>query len=1039
MQIYKTLENGINIVEYHPSLAAGIAEMRNLSSEDWGGQSGDTESQVLARHAGASYLNVYIALDGDIVVGYCSFGKDYFDANTLYIAYLTVRPDYQNKKIGKALVLMCVNRTIELGYPRLTLHTWSGNTAAVPLYKKCGFMWEDRPNSVYLTNLIPTIATNPLFTGFFAKADWYADSIRSLEISPDGEKINDFENFCYTWEKGGDNLKVGFERTGRQIRMIETADYKIELTAQDHKLAYGLDYNCSFLIENKSGKNLNIKITGQDDKNIKFNYNLDTQVTGVQEFPASFYIGEISEPQDEWRLHPCLLANVEINGQAITFGMGIDTKFPISIGLHREVKVSQKGMEYETHLNLESALLEDANITINVPDNNTLTIKGSPFAVNIPSKRKACIETTSTTLNIGSENLTVHCKAIIKNGKEFNFTVPLQFDVRDLTSAYAYENLYGWNIVNGPWQLAKYKQGSDVDLSHLLNASYWSNFEPPKFGKPYDDEFNLMKPKAKMYRDDTKMVMELEYASEKYAGMVVTQIYTLCASGVVTRANRVENRSSINYDLMMRDTCFLCLGDRTIFSYNGQIMQNHTTPHPDGDNYGFSAISPEEFDENWVFEASSTNPAGYVWPIEYKPVVQWGSGLIFEHSMGELAPGQTCETLPIVCTYGLFTNYNDLRNYARQIFKRDVQTPIKRVEVRLNGYNPFVAGKDVKLEVDNNRNIVLQGDLIVSSNLFKTQIQTNPADERVPCNKFDLQLSKTDSAIEVVNLVMNLAIYEKSYNRALFFPKGNVSCTRDDTRYVCSNGAITFKADPKYGHMCYSLTDTKGQEWLLNQYPEHKPFAWWNPFLGGISPEIPHMNTISLLKETVIADFAEKRDNYGNIWSGICTTLHIQENHWLKDATYKCYYLTLPGLPLLCTFFELHNNTGQGKGDVMGITAFLNVGENVKDVFVEATNKNRDECRLRLGSDGVGTQFENIAVVKSPRAENLYAFRGNKGNPYYQNGLNGDNKMPLHIGFYGIEASAPNGGVFTSCPIFLLVTDKNLPEGALDDLERLKF
>jgi len=65
-------------------------------------------------------------------------------------------------------------------------------------------------------------------------------------------------------------------------------------------------------------------------------------------------------------------------------------------------------------------------------------------------------------------------------------------------------------------------------------------------------------------------------------------------------------------------------------------------------------------------------------------------------------------------------------------------------------------------------------------------------------------------------------------------PKGDITTSNEGTVYCVSNGAITFKADPNYGHGCYSLTDAKGREWLLNQYPEHKSYSWFNPFIGGI-------------------------------------------------------------------------------------------------------------------------------------------------------------------------------------------------------------
>ena len=255
MKIYETLENGIQIVEYEDSLAATIADMWNRSNDAWGGGSGiKTASQVIARNAGAAHYNVYIAMAGEEAVGYCSLARYFGDADTLYISLLGVRPDYHGKKVGKALVLQCMERTMELGYSRIDLHTWSGNTSAVPLYKKCGYLWEDRPDSTHLVNFIPMILKTELFADFFKKADWYNHSTRSLDIVPDGVKMNNFEIFGYSWEMDGETLAVGFERTGRRMRLIETNDYRIELMANEHALAFGLDYTCTFTLKIKQAK-----------------------------------------------------------------------------------------------------------------------------------------------------------------------------------------------------------------------------------------------------------------------------------------------------------------------------------------------------------------------------------------------------------------------------------------------------------------------------------------------------------------------------------------------------------------------------------------------------------------------------------------------------------------------------------------------------------------------------------------------------------------------------------------------------------------
>jgi len=1039
MKVYETLESGIKIVEYEPSLAASIAEMWNLSSDDWGGSSSlKTASQIISEHETASHFNVFIALDGDTAVGYCSFGRYYYDSGTMYIPLLGVRTDYKNKKIGKALVLRCVQRTIELGYPRLDLYTWSGNTAAVPLYKKCGFLWEDRPNSTHLANFMPTILTAPIFAEFFAKADWYADSTREIEIAPDGIEVNNFELFGYSWVKDGENLAVGFERTGRQMRMIETNDYKIELVAQNHELAFGTDYNCTFVIENKTGKELNIKITGREDKNIKLDYALDTQVTGKQEFHTTFYVGETNEVQDAWKIHPCLLADVEINGQSVTFGMGIEAKFPLVVELQRECVVDQVGMTVKTFIDLSSALLEDGEVAIHVPESSLLKIAESNiFTTKISARGKASISTTATTLAIGFEALELDCTATLKSGKTLTFTAPLHIFTKDITHAYSGENLQKYTMCNGPWWLNFSKDDNEVHIKNILNSGYsCGELLPPKFGKPYDDEFNLLKPSVKMYQQDTAMVLEAEFASEKFPGMVVTQVYTLFATGVISRKNRVQNRSDKNQHVMLWDGHWFELGDKTTFSYNGQVMQNCDMSNSDSIIHGLGSLNPDNFDENWVFEASPTNPRGYCWPMDHKPSFKWGSFVSFEIDPGALAPGQVFETQPVVYAYGIFADYNSFRNYARQIFDKEPMIPSNNVDIMVNGYNPFVAAQDIKLEVINNREQILAGDIVVNSG-GQTLSQTNPEEEQVERNTFNFQPSLAQN-IDLATVRLNTAGYDKTYNKALFFPKGNITRSQDGTVYSISNGAIHFKVDPAYGNVCYSLTDAKNQEWLLNKYPNHEPYSWFNPFLGGIRVGPYDMNNVTILKEKITADFAEVCDNFGNLWQGICVTLDVNEFDKFKGAVYKTYYMTLPGLPVLCTFFRFENGTGQYKDNWVVMGAYFNPDDNFKNVFVETMDKNHRAYRVHMGTESFDDiNFQNTAVIKSAREEQLYTFHGNKNNTRL-NYFWGNNKIPV-TGGTEMQVCAAHGETFTSSPLFLIITDKNLPLDALDDLERVKF
>ncbi|MCL2708845.1 MAG: GNAT family N-acetyltransferase, partial [Defluviitaleaceae bacterium] len=510
MHIYETLENGVNIVEFEPGMAQAVADMWNQSWESWGGESAiQTAANVLSDVCGGAYKNVFVAEKDGEALGFASLSVYYADSDALYLHVLNVRPDWHGAKLGKALVLKCVNRTIELGYPRLDIHTWPGNTKAVPVYKKCGYMWEDRVDSTHLVNFIPTVLKTEACAYFFENADWYADSARTIEIVPDGVKENKFELFKYSWEKDGRRLSAGFERTGRRLRLLETDDYRVELIAESHELAFGLEYDCSFVAVNKSGAPLNIKISGNDDKNVSLKYDAEGDVIGSRSFDARFFVGEIDEPQDIWRPHPCVQAEVLINGKSALFGLGIETKWPAGLSVDELKRICVPGAEYDCFFNITSALRQNAKIKIKLPERNRVV--GFDFCereIDVEALGRVSFKARAASEGYGHEAASVEYEVVLADGREVRYKRPYHFVSRGLCGAFHYESETGYSISSGPWQLTLGKNGAYAWSNHATGSIRAPGYPIGQLGRPYSDEFTRMKPVSVKYEisgDSVKM------------------------------------------------------------------------------------------------------------------------------------------------------------------------------------------------------------------------------------------------------------------------------------------------------------------------------------------------------------------------------------------------------------------------------------------------------------------------------------------------------------------------------------------------------
>ncbi|MGM0437874.1 MAG: GNAT family N-acetyltransferase, partial [Bacillota bacterium] len=105
------MKKNIKICEYEDKYAESLAEMWNKSSENWGGYDHlITTETIIDEHKHIDFINTYLAVDKEknCVVGYCGFSEYRNDEGALYLPILNVRPDYQGKSIGKALVLKTV-------------------------------------------------------------------------------------------------------------------------------------------------------------------------------------------------------------------------------------------------------------------------------------------------------------------------------------------------------------------------------------------------------------------------------------------------------------------------------------------------------------------------------------------------------------------------------------------------------------------------------------------------------------------------------------------------------------------------------------------------------------------------------------------------------------------------------------------------------------------------------------------------------------------------------------------------------------------
>jgi len=1039
MKVYKTLPDGTQIVEYDDSMAQAVADMWNKSGDGWGGtfDSGIyTAERVISKRANGVFFNVYIALKDGEALGYCSFNRYYKDADTAYVHLLNVRPDHHGKGLGKELVLMCVNETIARGMPRLDIHTWPGNTKAVPMYKKCGYFWEDRSDTTHLSNFIPTVLATDLVKDYFKKADWYADSTRVIEIKPDGNKVNKFELYEYQWEKDGESLKVGFEKTGRRINLVETDDYRIEMTAEHHDLAFGLDYSCKYHVKNKTGKDLNVTINAKDNDVIDFKGSWTENVTDEATFDGTFYVNAITEAQDDMRMHPCVLADVTINGRYAEFGLGIEPKFPVTVSLGRKLRAVKPGMHETIYVNIKNALASDSTVRFKLPQNPMMQFDQSEYEVKMTKGKDASVAVNATLTGYGYDEALLSCEITTDTGNNIELTRPLHIVNQGLTGQFRFDLEDSRCAANGLWRLKLNKKNNELWFSRIVDSGFVYS-QVSQLGKPYDDEFNLMKPAdIRVTTEETFIKVETDFVSGKFPGAIMTEIFEFNSAGTFYRRCRVTNKGTGDLVLSVKVSLWTDIGKRPVFHYDGEIHEI-----ADKMDYGFDTLEKDKEMENWVFDASGDSHSGIYWPAHLKPDIKWGDFFDFEYSTGVLSPEQSFETESIVYMADVFRNYKDFRNYVLDLSDDRQALPHNHTETIVNNGNPVISSDTIELTVKNNRHNIRDGIITVSSpdGLFSEENQTNCDEELCPENTFKLPIKSGETSISFADFYFRLSGHEKNIRHVLLMPdKTEIKTQEQNGIYAVENNNLCFKLSPEFSDAVYSMKYGEN-EWFFSKYPVHEPYAWWNPFIGGIKTQLQRMGNTFVLREKITAAFTSETDNFGNSWTGIRSDIMIENFEEYKGIHLSQYYLTLPGVPVLCHYTKIENNTGRYM-DIEPSTMLLLSGKDTQSEVRAEMKEGSIVCKVRPGSIDDEFRYDRLVIIaregETPRPEKLFVFKDSERD----NGqsLIGIDDLITYCSL-SMKKSVPSGGSYTTMPVFCILSEKNLTLESLDDLRRIEF
>src|SRR5581483_10586221 len=255
-------------------------------------------------------------------VGYCDLEAQPGQTDLAYIPLLGARLSHHGKGVGKMLLRELVRRATEMGYRQVTLHTWPGNTKAVPLYKKTGFNWVPETN-VFMRNFIPTALTIPAGKAFFANRDWYECLEREIVVAPDDVKWKGMQVYPYRFRDGDDFLNLIFDAASERLTALETPEYAVSCVIPVEEAPAGETVPITWEITPHGGRALEVALLTEAEDGLEVSVQERLHVDRETTLTHELRIAPDAQPRREGQTAHRVRSTLLIDGQPLVLETGV--------------------------------------------------------------------------------------------------------------------------------------------------------------------------------------------------------------------------------------------------------------------------------------------------------------------------------------------------------------------------------------------------------------------------------------------------------------------------------------------------------------------------------------------------------------------------------------------------------------------------------------------------------------------------------------------------------------------------------------------
>ncbi len=968
----------MKIVEYSAKYAAQIADMWNKSGENWGNDTNiKTAEDILQEESASGNIKLYLAIDNNEVVGYCSFSEYRGDEGASYLPLLNVRPDYHGKKVGKQLILTVLEDAIKSKWSRFDLYTWSGNIKAMPLYKKCGFFWEKKNNTVHLMNFIPYVYQTELLDQYMEKIDWYKDSKRIVDMNQDGDLRGEFDIYTYEFSNSETSLLLEFERKGRGLTLIQTPEFKIELKMKNQDLVFGQSYEVEFEVVSNTKEPIDLKILGKNNKNINFDFEFEGKVTD-QVIKSLVYVDKIEKEQDEGKTHPVVEADVYVNGKLATFKLGLNPKFPIQTKLRTDDTAKRISRDEVCYLEVENNFTERKDVSFKFKNSFVTFKEVNPIILEPKEKRVVELEYTLKEYGFYDEVVEVSVDGI-------HFENRIQGVFNGVTGSFTAEMDDYFVISSGRYLMYFEKSNNMLILKKDSDVDVSSAVMPPEIGLPYTLELHNVKPTVEFINNNE---MEITFVSNDFPNTKVI-LHAANYDGVGTAQYELINEGT-ERELRLLCNVWQNLTDAVV-PYSGELLE--IIGH---DGSGLGDIENSKIDENWIFEKKFES--GIYWEGDMR-INGWK--MAFESPLSTLKNGESVFA-PQITLSNAHRKYEEFRKFVGYKSARPVRNYMK---LNVNDGNPFYQEEYI-VQFENDRKVDLKGTIEIDENISDLIDPTKSSSKNL---KAKIELEDRTFAV----------------NKKMFKTSGEIDLSVQDGVHVVRNGILDFKVDERFADSIYSLSKD-GIEWLDSNYPTPSERSWWGSWIGGITYYTKGLPETVKQQESWNVEFTSVHDNFSNEWEGIKSTIRIEKEPKLKGLVIENFYLTLPGVNVLLNVTRVTNNTGK----LMLHKEF--------ERTLAVGGKKEEQFKVHIGDQvfkcwdkGIEQKTDGYVKYTSLRKDILHVFSPHSENVLPETQTEVNILWDVHRHTITDKSSATFGNMF-------VVIGEDLDKEALEDLANIK-